>query len=359
VVTEPLRVRQSILYREYKDALEAYLSLSPEEQKDQDKPELKQVLSTDATTEAIKKVLDANPNGIGYMADELASWVRSWGQYKGGRGDDRQSWLAIWSSSQIVRNRAGSEPIVIDDPFVCVTGGLQPSILNDVIDDSREDGLSARILFSYPDPLKPADWKEVPIKGADKYAQVCEALWNLKPSDEPMTFSKTAKEKWVTWVNALRKQEPPVNLKPCWSKAEGHSLRIALILFLSRKVSGETKATEIDVASVEGAVRLTDYFLSHARRVYAAAISKKDDGRIGHALRWISKHLGQGHKITARLAKINGLTKDTEEAKMLFLDLQELGHGDVVEGPQGHVEFRLHTPPITHHPSPSDVPPQT
>ena len=69
-------------------------------------------------------------------------------QYKGGRGNDRQHWMSIWSGVQIVNNRVSlSEPIIIDGPFVCVTGGIQPDALDDFIDDSREDGFSARLLI--------------------------------------------------------------------------------------------------------------------------------------------------------------------------------------------------------------------
>ena len=41
------------------------------------------------------------------------------------------------------------------------------------------------------------------------------------------------------------------------------------------------------------------------------------------------------------MAKLNGFTKDTEEAIDLFNDLQELGHGTVTKGQQGNVTFTL------------------
>src|SRR5262249_18256994 len=148
---------------------------------------------------------------------------RAMSQYKGGKGDDRQHWLSIWSGTQIVCNRVSlPEPIIINDPFVAVTGGIQPDALGDLIDDAREDGFAARILFSYPDPIPHKDWNEDIVEGAAQYAAVCETLWKLKPSDRPITFSPAAKALWVEWVNAHRKEEPPDNLRPTWSKAEGH-----------------------------------------------------------------------------------------------------------------------------------------
>ena len=154
-VTEPLCKKPNELYAEYLEKKERW------EQDESDEsgppPKLVQLLTTDTTIEAMKLILVDNPNGIIYPADELSRWALSMCQYKGGRGDGRQNWLSIWSSSQIVCNRSGHDPIIIDYPLVSVTGGIQPDALGDLVDDAREDGFSARILFSYPDPLPNQD----------------------------------------------------------------------------------------------------------------------------------------------------------------------------------------------------------
>lgn len=142
-LTEPMRRIQNHLKADYIEKKHAYMHMKAEERKETEPPRLKQIYTTDSTIEALKDVLDGNPNGVAYLADELSSWVRAIGQYKGGRGDDRQHWLSIWSLMQIVCNRRKNpEPIIIDKPFVCVTGGIQPDALKDLIDDAREDGFS-------------------------------------------------------------------------------------------------------------------------------------------------------------------------------------------------------------------------
>ena len=70
---------------------------------------MKQILTTDSTIEALKDILSANPHGIIFPADELTAWVRSMSQYKAGRGDDRQQYLSIWSGTQLVINRKGTQ----------------------------------------------------------------------------------------------------------------------------------------------------------------------------------------------------------------------------------------------------------
>jgi hypothetical protein len=106
---------------------------------------------------------------------------------------------------QIVCNRKGlAEPIVIDHPFVSVTGGIQPDSLGDVSDGSKEDGWTARILFSYPDPIPPAPWSEATVDGTAEYLALCHWLWNLPPPNRPIVFSPEAKARWTEWVNAHR-----------------------------------------------------------------------------------------------------------------------------------------------------------
>ncbi len=291
------------------------------------------------------RVLDGNPNGIIFPADERSGWARGMSQDQGGKGDDRQHWLSIWSGVQSVCNRVRlPEPVIIDDPFVSVVGGIQPDALGDLIDDAREDGFAARLLFRYPDPVAHQNWSEDTVAEAAAYADLCESLWKLELATAPVVLSKEAKARWVEWVNQHRQEEPPDNLRPAWSKAEGHSLRLALVLHLARRAAGETKATERSLASVEGAIKLIGYFDSHAGRVHGRSAAQKDQGRIGNALRWVRRQVAAGKKVTARLVQMKGVCKDSDEAKKLLRDLEELGHGTVTEQAQGSVVFRLAGP---------------
>jgi hypothetical protein len=295
-------------------------------------------------------VLAVNSNGIIFPADELSGWARSMGQYKGGRGDDRQHWLSIWSGQQIVSNRKNADPLVINEPFVSVTGGIQPDALSDMIDDGREDGFAARFLFAYPDPIPNREWTDDVIGQSIEYQGICESLWMMEPTNEPLRLTPLAKNLWVTWVNKHRRDTPPDNLRPTWSKAEGNCARLALVLCMTRRVCNTTSRDAIDHQSMSGAVKLIEYFKSHARRVYGRATDHKDKGRIGNALRWIRKH---GGVVTARKANMYGLCENSDEAKQLFNDLVELGFGTVAKLPRNSVEFRIADIPTEHNASTS------
>lgn len=335
-VTEPLRRKQKTLLAKYLQAKKAYDDLSAEEKQKESAPRLQQLLTTDTTIEALKDVLAGNPSGIIYPADELAGWVRAMAQYKGGRGDDRQHWLSIWSGVQIVCNRKGQDPIIINSPFVTVTGGIQPDALGDIIED-REDGFSARLLCSYPDPIPNREWTDDAMQSDVLLQGVCDSLFELE-SDQIVTFSAESKALWVEWVNKHRAEIPQDNLRAVWSKAEGHCARLALVLYLSRRACNETKATKIDPDSMRGAIKLVEYFKNHSRRVYSVRAEQADEGRIGKALKWIRK---QGGKVTARQLHLHGHAKNTEGAKQLLSDLAELGHGKTAEEARNSFTFTL------------------
>lgn len=335
-VTEPLRRRQKRLLKEYLEEKQEY---SKSEDKDDPPPRLKQVYTTDTTIEALKDVLASNPEGIAFLADELAGWIRAMSQYKGGRGDDRTNWLSIWSGTPFVCNRKGAEPIVVNDPFVSITGGVQPSVLGDFIDE-KEDGLAARVLFSFPAPSPPAGWSDDEVKASNLWNGVCESLLDLDTTSEPITFSPEAKALWVEWVEKHRQEIVGISesLKPTWSKAEGHTLRFALILYLLRFATNATRDKKIDAESISGAIRLMDYYKSHAAKVYAKAAEVNDKERTARILKWIRKNEGS---VTARQARRDKYSRDLDDAIDLFTDLQAEGYG--IYATKGRGKNKSHT----------------
>src|SRR5262249_26299290 len=135
-------------------------------------PIFPQLFTTDATLEASAVLLEQNPHGVGYLSDEISAWVRSFNQYKGGKGTDRQAWLSFWNRAQVVVNRKGRKgPIVLEIPFAWVAGCSPPDVLRELSDErGQEDGFLHRLLFSFPDPL-PLQWTEEELdqKQVDAY----------------------------------------------------------------------------------------------------------------------------------------------------------------------------------------------
>jgi hypothetical protein len=74
---------------------------------------------------------------------------------------------------------------------------------------------------------------------------------------------------------------------------EGYCARFALVLHVCRQVAGETDSHDVDEVSMRGAVRLANYFLNHASRVYPCLTSSTEEQvqRDARAiLDWVSRN---------------------------------------------------------------------
>ncbi len=283
-----LRKKYEADIREYNAALLQWKADADQAKKDKQPPPPEpkepvegQVFTTDTTREALADLLKENTRGLVLVRDELAGWARSLNQYKGGRGDDKQFWLSLWSGEMIFVNRRGRK-VHIDDPFICVVGNLPPDVLSELNDErSREDGFIHRILFAWPDPVPPGwtDLEPDPLT-IQAYADVFRKLFSLKMrpgkngEGRPRTLRFTAdgKKLFVEFSRQLAAdlvdETFPDQLRGPWSKFEGYCARLALVLHVCRYVCGETTSRDVDGPSVDAAVRLIEYFQAHARRVY-------------------------------------------------------------------------------------------
>jgi len=147
-----------------------------------DVPSPPQLFTTDATLEAFIVLLAQNPRGVALIQDELGAWTSAMDQYRQ-RGADRQRWLSLWNGAPVIVNRKSrQQPIVLDNPLVCIAGCIAQDTLDELSDArGREDGFIHRILFAYPDPM-PVRWTEAAVSDQtlQGYADVYKALWSLQ-----------------------------------------------------------------------------------------------------------------------------------------------------------------------------------
>jgi hypothetical protein len=300
-------------------------------------PHFQQLFSTDATVEALGEVLAHNPRGTLFVRDELTGWARAMNQYKGGKGADRQTWLSFWNGATAVINRKSrKEPLVLEHPFVGVTGCLPPDVLGELADErGREDGFIHRILFSSPS-LAPVVWTDdcLPQKTQDQYAAVLDALYKVhgdeSDRERPRVLPLTRKGKaaFVEWATSHYEELGAPDFAPTlrgpWAKMEGYCARLALVLHLARFVCQETKHTTVDDISVFGAAALIDYFKNHARLVYAQLQASPEEKRLDAARQWIARHGGEVTLRDLYRHKVAGCKTPTDAEHLLDL---LVGHG--------------------------------
>lgn len=279
----------------------------------------------DATIEALFGVLERNPRGVIMRADELTGWVTGMGQYKGGLGRDRQHWLSIWSREDIHVDRVKGANRSVREPFVSVLGGIQPEPLEDLM-HGKDDGLLPRILLAQGEYIKPrlARGNFDPTIG-DGFVTLWNQIRDDALFDEVVQFSDGGYTAFEAWVNSHYDtlEIVPGELRGAWSKMDGQTARIALIL--SRALGLE----QVTVECVDRAIALTNYFMGQASLVLRASgggspWEKKQAGRLRVLARFLTENPGAG-----RAEIMGGLgtewALDTKTVDRLLDTLAEVG----------------------------------
>ena len=303
--------------REYevdkKDAAKNGLAAPPPPEE----PVMERTLVEDTTVEALAVVMEHTPRGVLVMRDELAAWVRAMDQYRAaGKGADRQFWLSAWSNSYAsVDRKSRGEPLILQRPFSCLSGSIQPDVLPE-LGAGRDDGLLDRLLFAYPDPA-PSRWTddEISTEARVAYKALYDGLRSLHayeddygdPEPKRVVLAPDSKSVLVEAINQHREEMEtpgfPTRLKGPWSKLEAYFARLCLILALARTVDEEV-AERVEARDVLSALALLDYFKNHARRVHVGLYGEHPDDQLAEdTANFLRRHGGSWEGQPAELHK--------------------------------------------------------
>jgi hypothetical protein len=242
-------------------------------------PERRRLLVQDSTPEALASILSANPAGTLHLRDELAGWFQSFDRYSPG---GREFWLEAYGGRVHTIDRKGS-PIPIRVPFngVSVVGGIQPEKLVDMFMSSPDDGLVARFLWAWPDPIpyhRPARCADI-----NRLQSVYERLDGLafehgfdgERKHVCLPLTADAADVFEAWVaeNAAAVLDAAALYKSFMGKARGTVLRLALVAeLLSWAVGFGAEPLEVSAKSVVAAIAFfEEYAAPTALRVFGDA----------------------------------------------------------------------------------------
>jgi hypothetical protein len=287
---KPLQDADTMEYKRYTDSKKEFdkiMAMSKSDRKsagveEPEEPVWKQNLISDSTPEALTHAHKLNPRGIGVYHDEAASWTKNFNRYNS--GSEEQFWLSNWSGKPITINRKTAGNTHIPCPFIDVIGTIQPGILKDFASSNRvNNGFLDRILYAFPRLLKKEYWSEKDMDQhlIDRWYQIVRKLLNIAltvNSDgyiEPtiLKFSPEAKDLLFKWQRELTDQSNESGddeEKAIYSKIEMYVPRLSLILELAKYGCTEARCnlpTSVSVESVEGAIKLVDYFKQTALMV--------------------------------------------------------------------------------------------
>lgn len=234
------------------------------------KPILRKSLVSDYTPEALVMMLMQNPEGLCIFVDELLGWLKNFNRYHNS-GGEAESYLTLWSGGgDITSDRATSNSIRVNDPFLNVIGSTQIGVLKELTKDGRDsNGFMDRLLFVYPNNPKIIKWniEEADHQLLSNYTTIIERLLDLENERSVLDLDTVAKTFLFSWQNNrpdnfLFDYERSIEIKH-----QQYSARFALIIQLLRYACNDCGIEKVDLKSVRSGIKLMKYFRKNAIKV--------------------------------------------------------------------------------------------
>lgn len=244
-----------------------------------DEPQRRRTIIMDATPEAVGAILSGNHSGTLHFRDELAGWLTSFDRYSPG---GREFWLEAYGGRPFVIDRKGSKT-ALTIPFngVSVLGGIQPDKMAAALLGATDDGLVARFLWAWPDPVpfrRPRQLADVHqleaiYRRLDGLQWARDEAGNAKALTMPL--SPEASDLFEVWgrSNSEGMEDAASLYKSFCGKLEGAVLRLSLTAeLMAWAVRGGAEPESISVQTVAAVAEwVDDYAKPMAQRVYGDA----------------------------------------------------------------------------------------
>lgn len=267
---KPLKEIDYLLYTQYKSEL-AELS-NNDNFSNSAKPELLQYLSNNATVEASMEMLSKNPKGIGIAVDELRTFLNGLNMYK--QGNDEELFLSTFSYEQIKISRVTKHTILIPNPNINIIGSIQPRMIQSTFTGNRlVNGFIDRFIFFWPEDIKRIEWNnlEMPQETTEKYKRKIKSLIEFSDSLENpihLILPEQVRKKLHHWRNSKSYDYDFPYEAGAVAKLEDYVLRLTIVLHVASYERENNFPLEIHEETINGAIKLYDYFKENAHRVY-------------------------------------------------------------------------------------------
>jgi hypothetical protein len=249
---------------------------------------------SDSTIERLAVLLEARPQGLAFVADELARLFLNMKRYS--NGQDNEFWLEAWNGKNFVVERQGRPPVVLDYLLVGVIGGFQPDKLARAF-EGDDDGMYARFCFAWPEEPTHTPLSNEVTEIEPEIQNALTRLINL-PADEdgvfaPRTVDLSAEgtATFETFRTFLAQLKPELDGREREWVAKGgtHVLRLSgTLAYLDWAMLGGAEPQAIDEQHVAAAVRLwRDYFWPHSRAALRQIGLTEKHTHARRALCWI------------------------------------------------------------------------
>jgi hypothetical protein len=249
---------------------------------------------SDSTIERIAVLLEARPQGIAFVADELARLFMNMKRYSSGQ--DNEFWLEAWNGKNFIVERQGRPPVVLDYLLVGITGGFQPDKLARAF-QGDDDGMYARFCFAWPEEPAHMPLSNEVTEIEPEILNALTRIVDLPLSEDDVFAPKTvdlsaqavsAFEAFRTFL-AQAKAELDGREREWAAKGGTHVLRLGgTLAYLDWAMLGGAEPKSIGEPYVEAAVRLwREYFWPHSRAALQQIGLTEKHTNARRALCWI------------------------------------------------------------------------
>jgi hypothetical protein len=212
-----------------------------------DRPRYPHLVTSDTTPEALGWN-PGLPKGLTQIRDELGGWLENFGRYGAGKKTgERAFWTEAHGGRPFKIDRVSHKeaPLYIPALSVSIDGGIQPERLANLLLEGDDDGLPARFLYFWPNPVP----IERPV--AERISNpALDALRKLRDlsmeSRRVLRLTEEAAERFQAWrvTNADAGAETSGMFQSWVGKLPGVVLRLALVLKYLRWCSEDTGRQE-------------------------------------------------------------------------------------------------------------------
>ena len=262
-------------------------------------PQCPRLRQNDVTIEKIACLLaTAAPKGLVIVRDELIGWLGGMNNY---HDAGRAFWVEAYGGRPYrVERQKHPLPIVVPRLAVSVYGTTQPDKLAPFLQDA-DDGLLARVIWVWPDPIPFRLGRQAPqsawaIAALDRL-RLLDLAPGAKPNDPShpvlVSLSGDVLPLLETFARIMQTQQNMAGglLRSAYGKARGLALRLSLVLEMlwwcgsegmsppPTKISSQAFAAAADVVA--------KYFMPNAERVYGDACVDVRDRNAATLARWI------------------------------------------------------------------------
>lgn len=241
-----------------------------------------ELITTNATSEAVAKRLKENDEIYAVVSDEPTTFQVMNGLYSNGV-PNIDIYLQSWSGSYSKTDRVSSKPIELFNPLLTICVACQPDAFKEYLQNKKMlgRGMLQRFLITivppkeknfYPPEINQLFYEKFGglIKGNLGTYKERRCQGNA-PERTIVPLDPEAREKWIKWQmeNAKMCSDASDMFQQAIIKLEATCVRIALILWFFTGASKEKKC--IPVGTMEDAIKVSNYFREMDVHVYTSS----------------------------------------------------------------------------------------